>query len=60
MPITRYFPGSQGLHVDFEDLTLVDTIITQFITAIRTCENDGLTTDEEFRGELEFAFYGCM
>lgn len=30
---------------------MVDTIITQFVTAIRTCENDGLTSDEEFRGE---------
>lgn len=29
---------------------MVDIIITQFITAIRTCENDGLTSDEEFRG----------
>lgn len=35
----------------FEDLAMVDIIITQFITAIRTCENDGLTSDKEFRGE---------
>lgn len=56
MLTTRYLPGSQGLHVNFEDLSMVDTIITQFITAIRTCESDGLTTDEEFRGELESVF----
>lgn len=30
---------------------MVDIIITQFVTAIRTCEKDGLTSDEEFRGE---------
>ena len=35
----------------FEDLAMVDIIITQFMTAIRTCEKDGLTSDKEFRGE---------
>lgn len=42
---------SQGLQVGFADLRLVDTIICQFITAIETCEEDGLTSDKEFRGE---------
>eukprot|EP00903_Cladosiphon_okamuranus_P019656 g18070.t4 len=49
-----------GLHVGFEDLAMVDIIITQFITAIRTCEKDGLTSDKEFRemyGERLFFTY---
>lgn len=37
--------------MNFEDLRMVDTIICQFVTAIRTCEDDGLASDEEFRGE---------
>lgn len=37
----------------FEDLRMVDTIICQFLTAIRTCEDDGLTSDAEFRGEYK-------
>lgn len=41
----------QGLQIGFEDLRLVDTIICQFLTAIRSCEDDGLTSDEQFRGE---------
>lgn len=42
---------SQGLRVGFEDLRMVDTIICQFITAIRNCEEDGLTSDDDFRGK---------
>lgn len=37
--------------MDFEDLEMVDTIVCQFINAIRSCEDDGLTSDQAFRGE---------
>ena len=30
---------------------MVDTIICQFITAIKNCEEDGLTSDDDFRGK---------
>lgn len=42
----------QGLEVGVEDLRMVDSIICQFLTAIRSCEDDGLTSDQEFRGDF--------
>lgn len=30
---------------------MVDTIICQFITAIENCEEDGVTSDDHFRGK---------
>lgn len=51
---------TKGLQVNFEDLRMVDTIICQFLTAIRTCEDDGVTSDEEFRGEKSLPLLGRL
>ncbi|CAM9123344.1 unnamed protein product [Choristocarpus tenellus] len=49
-----------GLHIGFDDLVMVDTITCQFLTAIRDCEDDGLTSEVEFADKYgERLFFTC-
>ncbi|CAM9093982.1 unnamed protein product [Chrysoparadoxa australica] len=49
-----------GLEVGLEDLRAIDTITCQFLTAIRCCEDDNITSEalfeEKYGGKLTFTY----